>query len=630
MKKVLFLICSLIILLLIPSCVGDGSSELCKTLGSHDLQYVIEEDVHWLKCQQEGCAYKTKPEAHSGGTATCGSKAKCTACGALYGDYAEQHDMKYVSDGEHTHTYRCAFSGCLQMSNDSQPHSGGIANCKSPAICEICGGTYGEIGTHILDSDGVSCAGCKENYFALTLEFQLREDKSSYVLTNGKNCTAETVTIPSEYKGLPVTEIGKAAFMGNWSIKAVVIPDSVEIIGESAFNNTFVESVSFGNSVKKIGAAAFNIGSLTSFVLPASLTEIGQKSFSGVAIKSIVIPDNVKLLGESAFACSELETVTIGSGLKSISENAFSETKLETIVIPANIEKIEYQAFAYCESLRTVIFSDTLEYIDAEVFLECSALEYNDYEGMNYLGTATNPYFALMGSKGATRLITHTDTVIYATKALFNYEDIVSVEVGPNVRFIGYYALGGMDNLEEITVHSDNPYYYAINNLLVDKRTKIPALGCKTSVIPSDGSIDKVNLDIFSYISSIKTVYIPGGIKTVEVCFQGMTGLEAIVLGSDVEQLIIGANSDLCKRIRENCFAIYRCHTEEQWKKVKVENPFGQSDATVVIGPVDCYGNTATHYFYSETEPTGEGNYWHYVDGVPTPWEDSTSSETEG
>jgi len=27
-----------------------------------------------------------------------------------------------------------------------------------------------------------------------------------------------------------------------------------------------------------------------------------------------------------------------------------------------------------------------------------------------------------------------------------------------------------------------------------------------------------------------------------------------------------------------------------------------------------------TVYYYSEEEPEGEGNYWHYVDGVPTKW----------
>jgi hypothetical protein len=25
-------------------------------------------------------------------------------------------------------------------------------------------------------------------------------------------------------------------------------------------------------------------------------------------------------------------------------------------------------------------------------------------------------------------------------------------------------------------------------------------------------------------------------------------------------------------------------------------------------------------YYYSETEPSEPGNYWHYVDGEATPW----------
>jgi hypothetical protein len=30
--------------------------------------------------------------------------------------------------------------------------------------------------------------------------------------------------------------------------------------------------------------------------------------------------------------------------------------------------------------------------------------------------------------------------------------------------------------------------------------------------------------------------------------------------------------------------------------------------------------NKATKYWYSEKQPARKGNYWHYVDGVPTVW----------
>ena len=45
-------------------------------------------------------------------------------------------------------------------------------------------------------------------------------------------------------------------------------------------------------------------------------------------------------------------------------------------------------------------------------------------------------------------------------------------------------------------------------------------------------------------------------------------------------------------------------------------------DGINVILPenVGVFGN-AEIYYYSENEPLGiEGNWWHYVDGEPTPW----------
>jgi hypothetical protein len=40
---------------------------------------------------------------------------------------------------------------------------------------------------------------------------------------------------------------------------------------------------------------------------------------------------------------------------------------------------------------------------------------------------------------------------------------------------------------------------------------------------------------------------------------------------------------------------------------------------------INSYGNAplknATRYYYSETEPTTEGNFWHWVDGEVVIWE---------
>ena len=69
---------------------------------------------------------------------------------------------------------------------------------------------------------------------------------------------AKTVTIPTEFKGLPVTEIGENAFNSCKNLTEVIIPESVTTIGQSAFwGCTSLESVTMPESVTEIGKDIF-------------------------------------------------------------------------------------------------------------------------------------------------------------------------------------------------------------------------------------------------------------------------------------------------------------------------------------------------------------------------------------
>ena len=60
------------------------------------------------------------------------------------------------------------------------------------------------------------------------------------------------------------------------------------------------------------------------------------------------------------------------------------------------------------------------------------------------------------------------------------------------------------------------------------------------------------------------------------------------------------------------CLAnVYYSGTPTKWSNISI-NSYGNSKLT-----------SAARYYYSETEPTTSGKYWHYVDGVPTPWENN-------
>lgn len=99
----------------------------------------------------------------------------------------------------------------------------------------------------------------------------------------------------------------------NGAATKVVIPNSVKIIGGE-------------NCVS--GAFSGCIG-ITSVVLPDSVQEIGDFSFKGcTGLKSVVIPNSVQKIGSHAFEdCSSLVSVSIPSSVQTIGDNAFDYCK---------------------------------------------------------------------------------------------------------------------------------------------------------------------------------------------------------------------------------------------------------------------------------------------------------------
>lgn len=109
--------------------------------------------------------------------------------------------------------------------------------------------------------------------------------------------------------------------------KNVSVPDTVEVIGEGAFeNNTSIELVVVPNSVKRIEAYAFwGCDSLEKVVLGKGLTEVGDFAFTKCqGLTDMSIPENIRNIGIQAFAdCVNLEDISIPPAVTSIHETAF-------------------------------------------------------------------------------------------------------------------------------------------------------------------------------------------------------------------------------------------------------------------------------------------------------------------
>ncbi|MBQ8287973.1 MAG: leucine-rich repeat protein [Clostridia bacterium] len=211
---------------------------------------------------------------------------------------------------------------------------------------------------------------------ASDFEYEVGEDGG---ITITKYIGTDTdVVIPEKIEGKSVTRIGENAFLNNNTMVSIVIPNTVIMICQSAFQSCGVlKTADLSDNLTQIEYGAFvNCQSLESIVLPDSLCKLGEEAFSNCsALKAINIPNSVKEWGRGTFMNSGIITVDLEDGLETIGDHAFAYTDLQKIVLPDSIQAIDYMAFAACAQLESVSLNEGLTYIGNSVFGGCKKLE---------------------------------------------------------------------------------------------------------------------------------------------------------------------------------------------------------------------------------------------------------------
>ncbi len=446
-----------------------------------------------------------------------------------------------------------------------------------------------------------------------------------------------------------VTEIGERAFERCISLRDVTIGDGVISIGEYAFYNCYnLRSITVGeeNTVyKSIDGNLYSkdektliqyaVGkSETTFKIPGSVTSIGSYAFYGCRnLTSITIGDSVTMIGRYAFGyCRGLTSVTIGNGVTEIGGGAFEGCRVLTeinfnatamndlsssdnlfdfagqdrtgitVTIGANVTKIPAYLFrgyntTYAPKITSVIFEEgsVCTSIGLGAFGGCSSLSYNKYDNGLYLGNENNPYLVLVKAKN---------------------EDIISCAIPTGTKLICSYAFSGCSSLTSVVIP--------------DSVTEIGAWvfwGCRSLMrIDIPDGVTEIGERAFSGCSSLTSVVIPDSVTTIgSFAFYGCRNLTSITIGDSVT-MIGGYAFGYCSGLTsvvipdsvttigsgafEDCSSLTRVYyggASTQWSTIRI------SDYNAPL-------TNAMRYYYSENAPTGEGNYWRYVDGVPTVW----------
>ena len=268
----------------------------------------------------------------------------------------------------------------------------------------------------------------------------------------GKNIS-DTLVIPSYIDGKKVVEIGSFAFANNFNgeyiVTNVVIPNTIERIKKSAFENcSYLESINFVNesTLKYIDDSAFyGCSGITEIDVPDSVEIIGDYSFAYCVNLSNIfeLPNNLKEFGKNVLLSTNISNINISNEnayFSTMNATLYNKTKSNLIlsyttgafVVPDSVKVIF--PYAFCNNVNiTSIDLNNVEKIENYAFLNCSNLV-NVYGGNNVEKANVQAFTS-------TQWVENNSLITLGSVLLkYNLETVDEYEVPENIKYIGEYA----------------------------------------------------------------------------------------------------------------------------------------------------------------------------------------------
>lgn len=401
-----------------------------------------------------------------------------------------------------------------------------------------------------------------------------------------KDCTSlEEITLPGSLMriGEETDEEGNRnyAFTG-CPIKTISIAEgATEITNQHIIHEPTLEQVIIPDTVEKIGDKAFaGCTGLTQLNIPEKLTSIGDSAFAGcTGLTQLTIPESTTTIGDGAFAgCTSLE-VQLNPNNKSFcmdSKVLYNADKTELIYcaadkyadnfeIPASVTSIRPYAFAGCTELKAVVIPNTITEIPEGAFSGCNfkqtdengnTIENYGLREVTLSNTITTIADNAFENCEVTKLnVSETSDTL--TSVMFICKKTLETITVPKIlKSMPVNSLLDCENLKEIKIGDGNAKYRFADGILYT-----------TDTVNELETTEKSRI-IYSVPGISGKLEIPAGTTSISgSAFKGRNKLTGVIIPEGVTS------------IGESAFA--NCYGEEKDADDKVTATFGIEEVTI-------------------------------------------------
>ena len=348
--------------------------------------------------------------------------------------------------------------------------------------------------------------------------------------------------------GGPITIADNAFWKGNpqvgyairgSTLKRVLLPDTLTIIGENAFRETGLEEIVIPQNVTIIKSGAFqDCDYLTRAVIRSGI--VNNEVFRGCdRMTSVTAEAGVVFSGDSIFRdCPLLETAVIPAATTDVPNDTFREChRLSSVSLHSGIISIGNSAFCKCLYLPGSGFNfallTNLEEIKDSAFEECESLDCTlaGCSSLRYIRPNAFKKCAAVRSMAIPNSVTEIEN-----SAFRECVEMQSLTIGTGVQYIRYDAFCGCTQLSSVTINANS--IAAMEHPFRDCQNLTsfgPSTGNYTIKVTWDSDIPD---DAFSETQSLTTVVIPSGVTTIgESAFRDCRSLTSVTIPSSVTQI---------------------------------------------------------------------------------------------